>query len=182
MDWYANLGRQIYILNSHTTQTNIMHNLKRISVFAGLLSLALLGGGCANLISPGTDRIWEERVTLPATNHRALVLSEPLDWFSSENGNRYDIWLPQGEYHVEAEDKDYLYHKAPGRISLGKKSLFSERDSRTYEGGIFIAKISGSKYSSGAYVAHEDGHKLLLFYFDSRFTGQEGGRWRYSNE
>ncbi len=131
------------------------------------------------MILPQSNRIWEERAASTAIAHRSLVMSEPLDWFASENGDRHDIWLPQGTYHVEAEDHDYLYYKAPERVSLGQTKFFSAQDSRTYGGGIFISKSSGSKYSSGAYIDYEGGKKLLLFYFDSRFTGQEGKRWHY---
>jgi hypothetical protein len=144
-----------------------------------VLLLTLILTGCANLILPQSNRIWEERDAPSATAHRSLVMSEPLDWFASESGDRYDIWLPQGTYHVEAEDSDYLYYKAPNEVSLGKKKFFSAQDSRTYDGGIFISKNASSKYSSGAYIDYEGGKKLLLFYFDFRFTQQEGKRWHY---
>jgi hypothetical protein len=146
-----------------------------------LLSLALVLTGCANMVLPGSNRISEERTPAPATSQRSLVMSEPLDWFASENGDRFEIWLPQGAYHVEAEDNDYLFYRAPQEVSLGKTKLFSRQDSRTYEGGIFVSKNARSQYSSGAYIDHEDGKKLLLFHFDSRFTGQEGKRWHYEN-
>jgi|CZKV01.1.fsa_nt_gi hypothetical protein len=145
-----------------------------------ILLLALSLTGCADLILPGTNRIHEERTASPATDHRTLVMSEPLDWFASESGDRYDIWLSQGTYHVEAEDSDYWYFRAPERVSLGKTALFSKQDSRTYDGGIFISKNSNPKaYPSGAYVDYEDGKMLLLFAFDARFSGQEGKRWHY---
>jgi hypothetical protein len=131
------------------------------------------------MILSGSNRIWEERNAPAATAQRTLVMSEPLDWFASENGDRYDIWLPPGAYHVEAEESDYLYYKAPERVSLGKTKFFSAQDSRTYDGGIFISKSASSKYSSGAYIDYEGGKKLLLFCFDFRFTGQEGKRWHY---
>src|SRR5208282_2754771 len=124
--------------------------------------LALVLTGCADMILPQSNRIWEERTAPPATAHRSLVMSEPLDWFASESGDRYEIWLPQGSYQVEAEDSDYLYYKAPGKVSLGKTKFFSAQDSRTYEGGIFISKSTSSKYSSGAYIDYEGGKKLLL--------------------
>jgi len=110
-------------------------------------------------------------------------MSEPLDWFASENGDRYDIWLSQGTYHVEAEDSDYWYFRAPGRVSLGKTKVFSKQDSRTYNGGIFISKKTNpNAHSSGAFIDYEGGRKLLLFVFDFRFTGQEGKRWHYVDE
>jgi len=153
--------------------------ITRISI---MLILALTLTGCANMILPQSNRIYEERTASPATAHRSLVMSEPLDWFASESGDRYDIWLPQGAYHVQAEDSDYLYYKAPERVSLGKTKFFSAQDSRTYDGGVFISKSASSKYSSGAYIDYEGGKKLLLFFFDFRFTGQEGRRWQYVDE
>ena len=131
------------------------------------------------MILPGSNRIQEERAPAPATSHRSLVMSEPLDWFASESGNRYDIWLPQGAYHVEAEDSDYLYYKAPGAVSQREMKFFSGQDTSTCDGGIFISRNAGSRYSSGAYIEYKDGKKMLLFYFDFRFTGQEGKRWHY---
>ena len=110
-------------------------------------------------------------------------MSEPLDWFASESGNRYDIWLPKGTYQVQAEDSDYWYFRAPERVSLGKTKVFSKQDGRTYDGGIFISKKTNPKaYSSGAFVDYEGGRKLLLFAFDFRFTGQEGKRWHFVGE
>jgi major membrane immunogen (membrane-anchored lipoprotein) len=111
-----------------------------------------------------------------------LVMSAPLDWFASENGDRYDIWLPQGTYHIEAEDNDYRYYKAPGQVTLGKKKIFSAQNNMPQGGGIFFSKNAGCKYPSGAYVDFKDGEKLLVFYFDFRFTGQEGKRWHYVDE
>jgi hypothetical protein len=151
----------------------------RISI---VLLLALILSGCADMILPGTNRIREERIVLPATAHRSLVMSEPLDWFASENGERYDVWLPQGTFHVEAQDNDYWYYKAPGKVSLGETPPFSNRDFRMFDGGIFMSRNPGSKYSSGAYIDYENGHKLLVFFFDSRFTGREGSKWYYINE
>jgi hypothetical protein len=90
--------------------------------------------------------------------------------------------LPQGIYHVEGQDDDYLYFQAPERVSLGKQKMSSEQDGKLYDGGIFISKKAGTKYSSGAYVDYENGKKLLLFFFDSRFTKQEGKSWHYVNE
>lgn len=147
-----------------------------------MLSLALVLTGCGNMILPGSNRISEERTPSPATSHRSLVMAEPLDWFASENGERYDIWLPPGPYHVEAEDSDYLYYRAPERVSLGKTKMFSAQDSRTAEGGIFISKNPASRYSSGAYIEFTDGKKQLLFQFDARFMGQEGKRWHYEEQ
>ena len=158
--------------------SGIVRRIMTSRVFIALLPV-LVATGCANMILPGSNRIWEERTAVPATSQRSLVMSEPLDWFASENGERYDIWLPSGTYHVEAEDSDYLYYEAPERVSLGKRKFFSTQDSRTYDGGIFISESASSKYSSGAYIDYKDGQKLLLFYFDSRFTGQAGKRWHY---
>ena len=144
--------------------------------------LALVLTGCAEMILPQSNRIWEEHTASSATSHRSLVMSTSLDWFASESGDRYDIWLPPGAYHVEAEDSDYLYYKAPGRVSLGKTKFFSAQDSRTYDGGIFMSKSASSKYPSGAYIDYESGKRLLLFFFDWRFTGQEGKQWHYVDE
>ncbi len=148
-----------------------------------VLLLALVLAGCANLILPGSNRIHEERTASPATSHRTLLMSEPLDWFASESGDRYDIWLPGGTYHVEAEDSDYWYFRAPEEVSLGKTKPFSKQESRRYDGGVFISKNTNPKtYPSGAFIEYEGGKKLLLFAFDFRFTGQEGKRWRYTDE
>jgi hypothetical protein len=145
-----------------------------------ILLLALVLVGCADMILPQSNRIYEERTTSPATSDRQLILSAPLDWFASENGDRYDIFLPQGAYLVEAEDSDYLYYKAMARVTLGKKKLFSAQDNMPQGGGIFFSKSASSKYSSGAYVDYEDGKKLLIFFFDFRFTTQEGKRWHFT--
>jgi hypothetical protein len=51
--------------------------------------------------------------------------------------------------------------------------------SRPKTANIFISKGAGPKYSSGAYIDYVGGEKLMLFHFDSRFTGQEGKLWRY---
>jgi hypothetical protein len=144
-----------------------------------LLSLLVLTG-CADMILPQSNRIWEERTVTPATSDRYLILSAPLDWFASENGDRYDIFLPQGQYLIEAEDSDYLYYRAVARVTLGKKKFFSTQDNMPQEGGIFFSKRPGSKYSSGAYVDYEGGKKLLVFFFDFRFTTQEGKQWHFS--
>lgn len=109
-------------------------------------------------------------------------MAESLNWFASETGERYDIWLPSGAYRAEAEDSDYLYYRAPEKVSLGKTKMFSAQDSRTAEGGIFISKNPASKYSSGAYIEFTDGKKQLLFQFDARFTGQEEKRWHYEEQ
>ena len=147
---------------------------------AFILLLALVLTGCADMILPQSNRIWEERTVVPATSDRQLILSAPLDWFASEKGDRYDIFLPQGNYLVEAEDSDYLYYKAMTGVTMGKKKLFSAQDNMPQGGGIFFSKRSGSKYSSGAYVDSTDGKKLLVFFFDFRFTAQEGKRWHFT--
>ena len=100
-----------------------------------------------------------------------------------QDGGRYDILLPQGIYHVEGQDGDYLYYLAPERVSLGKQKMSSEQDGKLYDGGIFVSKNAGSKYSSGAYVDYENGNKLLLFFLTSRFTKQGGAKsWHYLSE
>ena len=147
-----------------------------------LLSLALILTGCADMTDPGSKCIHEERTVSPASTHRSLVMSEPLDWCASAGKALYDIWLPQGTYHVEAEDSDYWYFRAPEKVSLGKSAFFSNQGSSTSDGGIFISKSDSSKYSSGAYIDNKSGKKLLLFHFDLRFTVQEGKRWHYVDE
>lgn len=161
-------------------QTKLLIMRVMITRVSFMLLLALVLAGCADMILPQSNRIWEERTVSSATAPRSLVMSEPLNWFASENGNRYDIWLPQGTYYVEAEDNDYWYFAAPGGVTMGKKKLFSAQDNMPQGGGIVISKKTNPKaYSSGAYVDYEGGRKLLVFYFDFRFTDQEGKRWHY---
>ena len=157
---------------------------KRIMTFRVPLMflLSLILTGCAHSNRSAYNRIYEQRAASPASSQRMLVLTDPLDWFSSQDGGRYDIWLPQGIYHVEGQDDDYLYYQAPERVSLGKQKMSSEQDGKLYDGGIFISKNTSAKYSSGAYVDYENGRKLLLFFFDSRFTKQEGETWHYLSE
>ena len=145
-----------------------------------MFSLALFLIGCAT--HPPSNRIYEQRAALPASSQRILVMTDPFSWHSTQDGGRRDISLPQGIYHVEGQDDDYLYYQAPERVSLGKQKMSSEQDGKLYDGGIFISKHAGSKYSSGAYVDYENGKKLLLFSFGSRFTKQEGKSWHYVNE
>jgi len=156
----------------------------RLIIFRAALALLLVLflTGCAHLFHPASTRIYEERAASPASAQRVLFLSEPLDWSSSVKGDRYDILLPQGIYHVEGRDDDYLYYLAPERVSLGKKKIFSDQDSGGYDGGIFISRNARSKYPSGAYIDYKNGNKLLLFFFDSRFTKKEGESWHYINE
>jgi hypothetical protein len=155
---------------------------KRTMIFrvSLMLLLPLILVGCAT--HPASNRIYEQRAASSASSQRMLVLTDPLDWHSTQDGGRYDIWLPQGIYHVEGQDDDYLYYLAPERVSLGKQKMSSEQDGKLYDGGIFISKNAGAKYSSGAYVDYDNGKKLLLFFFDSRFTKQEGKSWHYLSE
>jgi hypothetical protein len=146
------------------------------------LLLALVLSGCANLFHPVSTRIYEARPASSASAQTVLVMSEQLDWHSSTNGDRYDILLPQGIYHVEARDDDYLYYQAPERVSLGKKKIFADQGTDGYDGGIFISRKAGSKYSAGAYIDFKSHNKLLLFFFDSRFTKQEGKSWHYVSD
>lgn len=141
-------------------------------VLAGLLA------GCADLSLPGSSRIYEERVTQTATSEHMMVVSEPMVWTMSVDGNRYNFSLPIGTYSVTSRDEDYLYYTAPEPVSLGDAKLFANQDRRSYDGGIFIARNPRARYSSGAFI-DQDGKKLLLLYFDARFTNQEGKRWHY---
>ena len=147
-----------------------------------VLLLTLILTGCVNSNRSAYNRIYEQRTALPASSQRMLVLSDSLDWSSIQDGGRYDIWLPQGIYHVEGQDDDYQYYQAPERVSLGKQKMSSDQDGKLYDGGIFISRNASSKYSAGAYVDYENGKKLLLFFFDSRFTKQEGKSWHYLGE
>jgi len=144
--------------------------------------LVLILAGCADSTRSAYNRIYEQRTASSASSQHMLVMTDPLDWSSTQDGGRYDIWLPQGIYHVEGQDSDYLYYLAPERVSLGKQKMSSEQDGKAYDGGIFISKNASAKYSSGAYVDYDNGKKLLLFYFDSRFTKQEGKSWHYLSE
>lgn len=143
-----------------------------------ILLLALVLNGCATPDYPGTQRIWIERAVSPFTSHRSLVMVGSLDWYSEEKIERYDVVLPKGDYHVVAQDKDYLYYEAQDNLSL-LHTVDSDQNSRLFNGGIYMARDPGSKYPYGAYIDYKNGHKLLVFSFDSRFMGQEGSVWRY---
>jgi hypothetical protein len=118
------------------------------------------------LILTGSDRIHEERTVTPVTAHRTLVMSEPLEWsMASSKYPYYAVWFPEGTYHLEAEDSDYWYFRAPEK------------------NGIFISKGTNPKaYSSGAYIDSEGGRMQLIYAFDARFTGQEGKGWHFIDE
>jgi hypothetical protein len=148
-----------------------------------ILSLTLFVSGCADMVLPVSNRISQERTASLVTGKRSLVMSEPLNWFASEDGKKYDIYLPQGTFHLEAEDSDYWYFRAPEKVSVVITKLFSTPDGRSFDGGIFISKKTNPEaYSSGAYLNHEGGRMLLVMYFDFRFTDKEGKQWHYSNE
>jgi hypothetical protein len=146
-----------------------------------LFALVLTLAGCVGPFRPST-RIYEERASMVATSQRLLILSEQINWSSTVKGYRYEIQLPQGVYHVEARDDDYWYYVAPQQVSLGKNKFFADQDSNALDGGIFISRHPGAKYASGAYVDFKHHHKLLLFFFDWRFTRKEGDQWHYVEE
>ena|ERR1700733_3210953 len=146
-----------------------------------ILLLALVLDGCATPDYPGTQRIWEERVVSPSTSHRSLVMVGSLDWFSEEKGERYDVVLPKGDYHLVAQDKDYVYYGAQDNLTL-LHTIDSDQKSRLFNGGIYVSQNPDSKYQYGAYIDFKNGHKLLIFCFDSRFMGQEGSQWHYTDK
>jgi hypothetical protein len=146
-----------------------------------ILLLALVLNGCATPDYPGTQRIWVERTVSPLTSQRSLVMVGSLDWYSEEKIERYDVVLPKGEYHAVAQDQDYLYYEAQDNLSL-LHTLDSDQNSRLFNGGIFISRNPGSKYPYGAYIDYRNGHKLLVFSFDSRFMGEEGSVWHYRDK
>jgi hypothetical protein len=146
-----------------------------------ILLLALVLNGCATPDYPGTKRIWVDRVASPATSHRSLVMVGALDWFSEEKADRYDVVLPKGAYHVVAQDKDYLYYEAQDNLTL-LHTTDSDQDSRLFNGGIYLSQSPDSQYQYGAYIDYKNGHKLLIFSFDSRFMGQEGAGWHYTDK
>jgi hypothetical protein len=117
-----------------------------------------------------------------ATSQRQLIVSEPINWSATVKGYRYEIKLPQGIYHVQARDDDYLYYQASEHVVLGKNKFFAGQDNNSLEGGIFISRHPGTLYSSGAYVDFKYHRKLLLFYFDWRFHHMEGDQWHYVGE
>ena len=146
-----------------------------------LLLLALLLNGCATPDYPGTQRIWVERPVSPFTSHRSLVMVGSMDWYSAEKEMRYDVVLPKGEYRATARDKDYLYYEAQDNLTL-LHTTDSDQDSKLFNGGIFISQSPDSLYQYGAYIDYKNGHKLLVFSFDSRFMGQEGNQWHYRDK
>jgi hypothetical protein len=143
--------------------------------------LALLLNGCATPDYPGTQRIWVERPVSPLTSHRSLIMVGSLDWYSAEKDARYDVVLPKGEYRPTAQDKDYLYYEAQDNLTL-LHTTDSDQDSKLFNGGIYISQNPDSRYQYGAYIDYKNGHKLLVFAFDSRFMGQEGNQWHYSDK
>jgi hypothetical protein len=148
--------------------------------FFFILLLALVLNGCATPDYPGTKRIWVERVVSPFTSHRSLVMVGALDWYSVEKADRYDVVLPKGTYRVVAQDKDYLYYETPDNLTL-LHTTESDQNSRLFNGGIYLSRNPDSLYQYGAYIDYKNGHKLLVFSFDSRFMGQEGADWHYAD-
>ena len=146
-----------------------------------ILLLALILDGCATADYPGTQRIWVERPVSPFTSPRSLVMTGSLDWYSAEKDARYDVVLPKGEYRAAAQDKDYLYYEAQDNLSL-LHTTDADQDSKLFNGGIYISRNPDSRYQYGAYIDYKNGHKLLVFSFDSRFMGQEGNQWHYSDK
>jgi hypothetical protein len=146
-----------------------------------ILLLALILNGCATPDYPGTQRIWVDCAVSPLTSPRSLVMVGSLDWFSQERIERYDVVLPKGAYRLVAQDRDYLYYESQDNLSL-LHTTDSDQNSRLFNGGIYISRNPSSKYPYGAYIDYKKGHKLLVFSFDSRFMGQEGSGWHYSEK
>jgi hypothetical protein len=144
-----------------------------------ILLLALVLNGCATADYPGTKRLWVERAVSPAASPRTLVMVGSLDWYSEEKGERYDVVLPKSTYRVVAQDQDYFYYETQDNLTLLHTTDLGQ-NSRLFNGGIYLSRNAGSPYQYGAYVDYKNGHKLLIFSFDSRFMGQEGSNWHYS--
>ena len=153
--------------------------VKRVILLCSILCLV----GCANMVLPWSNRIWQERTVEAATGQRSLVMHEPLNWFAVEMSDRYDVYLPKGSYRLVAEDTDFQYFEAPERFPSVVTKGSAKPSSRNLVGGIFVGK-SGSKtsYPAGAYFDWEGGKKLLVMSFDFRFTSQEGKRWHFENQ
>jgi hypothetical protein len=149
--------------------------------FLFVLLLALVLNGCATPDFPGTKRIWVERTVSPLTSQRTLVMVGSLDWYSAEKVERYDVVLPKGSYRLVAQDQDYSYFEAQDNLSL-LHTTDEGQNSRLFNGGVFISRNAGSQYQYGAFIDFKKGHKLLVFSFDSRFMGQEGNQWHYSDQ
>ena len=142
-----------------------------------LFSLVATFSGCMSPITPGSPRIWEERTVSNPVSSQGLELREPLNWFAKEFLDRYDIFLPAGKYVLEADDADYLYFGAPQKIGYVVAKSGALPDSRQLAGGIFLAKSDRAAHPAGAYIAWDDGKRLLLMRFDYAFTTQKGKRW-----
>jgi hypothetical protein len=149
--------------------------------FLLMLLFALILDGCAEPNFPGTARIWEERTVSTLTSTNSLVMTSPLDWYASDQTGRYDVILPKGNYHLDAQDKDYSYYETSDNLSL-VHTTDGDQNSRLFNGGIYISRNPDAPHPSGAFIDYKNGHKLLVFCFDSRFMGQEGAGWHYSDK
>src|SRR6266478_1695929 len=82
-----------------------------IASTAGSLSCSLIR------LDPVTAE--QHKVTAAADEAKTVTLSEPIVWLNAPAHRASKaVRLPQGRYTLEAEDKDYLYFRAPSAIEM----------------------------------------------------------------
>jgi len=149
--------------------------MRKLLILISLVALTFLFEGCVLPLSPLTH---EARTVTPVTNQtNAVVIKEPMVWYDQAFAPARGIRFPQGTYHLEAEDGEYRYFRAPSQIEYRILQNGKVTDDRFMPGGLFLSKGFFNLVPAGGYLFVDTHTNVLTWKLGGDFMSMEGGRW-----
>jgi hypothetical protein len=149
--------------------------LSRTAILFPLLAVSTLLGGCLLPMSPLVN---EAHVVTPLTNQTSVVVfKEPEVWTDQIFGPTSGIRFPQGTYHLEAEDGEYRFFRAPTDLEYRMFQNGQLIHARFMPGGLCLSKHAFDLVPAGAYSFVDVHTNVLTWKLGTEFMHMEGGRW-----
>lgn len=154
--------------------TIALRQISRATLFALALLPLLHVAAVAEFIAERDGRT----VTMHATTHRArtITLKYALGWWTSA-ALRNAVTLPAGVYHIEGEDNEFWYFRAPQPLEV--RSQHGEAR-RAQTGGIALRKHPDAAVVAEIYTSSDIDHprrKWLEQKLGPQFGKMEHDKW-----
>lgn len=142
-------------------------------------ALALPASSCALLVPPLDPIVNEVREVRELSDPaRTMTFHEARVWFNGPVSRATKgVRLPDGVYVLEAEDKDYLYFRAPALIQMRRIENQQTREGVDLPGGFALYKRFAIYPFGAVYVDEPPGRKVLVFLFGGEFVPLRGKLW-----